>query len=130
MIGRICLGLAAAGAIFAGGAICLVALAMALYALVLPSIGPAAASAVVAAAAAFVICLGALIISLAARAPRPRKTPNAGPLDRLVAFVRTQPVLAISASVAAGFFAVRNPKYLGDAMRAFLDEGSGRRQRR
>jgi hypothetical protein len=129
VIRRICLGLAAGGAIFASAAVCLVALAFALYALVLPRIGPAGAAAVVAAAAAIAVSLAALIISLAARPSRIRKAAASGPLDRIAAFVRAQPVLAIAASLAAGFLAVRNPKYLGDTLRSFLAENPDRRRR-
>ncbi len=122
MIRRLCLALAASGAIFAGAGVVLVALAFALYALVLPRLGPAGAAAAVAAAAAIIIALAGLGIGLAARPPRSRKPRGGGFVERLVAFVQEQPVLAIAASVATGFMAVRNPAYLGQALRAFLDE--------
>ncbi len=121
MIRRICLGLAAGGAIFASAGTCLVALAFALYALALPRLGPAGASATVAAAAALVVTIGALVIALLARPKRIRRGANASPVERIVAFVRDQPVLAISASVAAGFLAIRNPRYVGETLRSFLN---------
>jgi hypothetical protein len=55
---------------------------------------------------------------------RRRKTPAAAPrsfLERGLDLVREKPVVAVSAALAAGFLAIRNPKYLGAAIRAFVE---------
>ncbi len=46
-------------------------------------------------------------------------------------FLREKPVVAISAAIGAGFLAVRNPRYLGAAVRSFLEgrEPPGRKRR-
>jgi hypothetical protein len=122
MVRRLFLALAAAAAFAASAAVCVVALAFALYALVEPSLGRAGAAATVAASAALVIALAALMMSVAAKAKRGKAPPKmGGPMDRIVRFVRDKPVVAISAALAAGFLAIRNPRYLGAAMRAFFE---------
>ena len=113
----------AASAFSAGAAVAVVALAFALYALVEPRLGRAGAAATVAGVTTGLILLGGLMAALAARGPRRRvdPVPPEGPLERVMAFVREKPVLAGAAAIAAGLLAVRNPKYLGEAIRSFLD---------
>ncbi len=123
MLRRLFLALAAAAAFAASAAICVVGLAFALYALVEPYVGRAGAGAVVAAVAALIVALGALFIGGAAKGKRDRR-PTAvagGVAERILRFVREKPVVAISAALGAGFLAVRNPRYLGAAVRAFLE---------
>jgi hypothetical protein len=36
-------------------------------------------------------------------------------------FFRDKPVVAVGAALGAGFLAVRNPKYLGAAIRSFIE---------
>ncbi len=120
---RILLALMAASAFAAGAAVMVIALAFALYALVEPQLGRAGAAATVAATTAALIGLGGLFLALAGRR-KPSKEPLsiAGSLlERALAFVRQKPILTASAAVGAGFMAVRNPKYLGAVLRAFLD---------
>ena len=123
LIRRITLGLLAAAALASAASVFVVALAIALYALVEPSVGAAAAAAIVAGAAAAFIGLLAGILFLAA-APSRAKTPAtvAGSIgDRAMSFFREKPVVAISAALGAGFLAVRNPKYLGAVIRSFVE---------
>ena len=123
MMRRLILALAAAAAFAASAAVCVVALAFALYALVEPYVGRAGAAAIVAAVAALIIAGAALFVGAAAKAKRGRRVPAAvgGVVERLMRFVREKPVVAISAALAAGFLAVRNPRYLGAAVRAFFE---------
>ncbi len=123
MLRRLILALAAIAAFAASAAVCVVALAFALYALVEPYVGRAGAAAIVAAVAALVIAGSALLIGVAAKAKRGRRTtaPVGGVVERVTRFVRDKPVVAISAALAAGFLAVRNPRYLGAAVRAFFE---------
>ena len=119
---RVLLALIAASAFAAAAGVLVVALAFALYALVEPKFGAAGAAATVAGTTAGLMALGGLLIALAAR-PRKRVAPPApeGVLERALAFIRQKPVLAGTAAVGAGLLAVRNPKYLGEVLRSFLD---------
>jgi len=117
---RIILFLASATALATAAGVIVVALAYGLYALVRPAVGPAGGAAVVAGAAALLIGLLGLVMALAARRPRRRREPETM-VDRFVEFVRDKPVTAIAAAIAAGLMAVRNPKYLGAAIRAFVE---------
>ena len=119
---RLLLGLAAAAALSASAAVCVVALAFALYALVEPSVGRAGAAAIVAGPPALIIALTAAFIGAAARSKARKQAGAAGqPVERLMRLVREKPVMAISAALGAGFLAVRNPRYLGAAIRAFFE---------
>ncbi|HEY5105411.1 MAG TPA: hypothetical protein VII73_01425 [Caulobacteraceae bacterium] len=123
IIRRLILGLAAATAFSAAAATCVVALAFALFALVEPYVGRAGAAGIVAASAMFLLIVVALAVSLMARPKRRTSTAGAPAkaLDRAFNFVRQKPVVAITTAVAAGFLAVRNPRYLGTAVRAFME---------
>ena len=123
MLRRLLLGVIAAAAMAASASVLVVALAFALYALVQPSLGSAGAAAAVAGASAVLIGLLATAIALMARAKRPKPKLNAsgGVVERIFELVRDQPVMAISAALGAGFLALRNPTYLGSAIRAFLE---------
>jgi hypothetical protein len=121
---RITLALAAAAALAASAAVFVVALAFALYALVIPYVGPAGAAAVVAGSTGLLIALGALAMTMGGR-PKRKAPPSTaeGIFERGLEFVRENPALAITAAIGAGFMAIRNPQYLGNALRAFV-EGS------
>ena len=118
---RILVALAGITALSVSAGVIVVALAYALYALVKPEIGPAGAAAVVAAAAAVLIGLIGLTLTMMARPPRRRPGQPQSVVDRITEFVRDKPVTAIAAAIAAGLLAVRNPKYLGAMMRAFVE---------
>lgn len=125
------MGLAAAAVLATSASVIVVALAFALYAVVKPFVGPAGAAAIVAGAAAVVLLAGVLALSLAGR-PRPSKVvprgKDAG--ERIMNFVRDKPVTAIAGAVGVGFLAIRNPKYLGMAVRSFLEGRDPPRRRR
>jgi len=131
-IRRVTFALLAAAVLSASAAVCVVALAFALYALVLPSVGPAGASAIVAGVAALLIALAALGLFLAARPRRRRIEPAAasGATARVIDFLREKPWVAISAAIGAGLLAVRNPGYLGAAVRSFLEGREAPKSRR
>jgi hypothetical protein len=115
------LALAAATALAASAGVCVVALAFALYALVRPFVGPAGGAAIVAAAAAILIGVIGVVLGNTGRARRKKPTEPQTVVDRITEFVRDKPVLAIAAGLAAGVLAVRNPRYLGAAVRAFVE---------
>jgi hypothetical protein len=124
---RVLLALMAAATFAAAAAVIVVALAFALYAFVEPRLGRAGAAATVAFVVAILIGFAGMVMALAARGRRRSKataTLSGGILERAIAFVRQKPILAASAALGAGLMASRNPKYLGEAIRAFLDGGS------
>jgi len=106
----------------ASAAVCVVALAFALYAAVEPRFGRAGAAGIVAGATALLVALVAVALLVASRGKR-RKAVPAGrkALDRGLDFVREQPVLTIAAALGTGLLAVRNPEYLGSVIRAFVE---------
>ncbi len=118
---RILFFLAATTAFAVSAGVVVIALAYALYALVKPSLGPAGASAVVAGAAALLIALIGVILAAVSRPPPRKARTSDSVVDRVVEFVRDRPVSAVAAAIAAGLMAVRNPKYLGAAIRAFVE---------
>jgi hypothetical protein len=61
-------------------------------------------------------------LAIAGRPRTPKIVPKGkDPLARVSNFLKEQPVTAILAAVGVGFLAIRNPKYLGVAARAFLE---------
>ena len=120
---RILFFLASATALAVSAGVIVVALAFALYALVKPYVGASGGAAIVAAAAAVLIGGLGLAIGAAAR-PRRRRAGRRDadtPLDRMVDFIRDKPVTSMAAAIAAGLMAVRNPDYLGAAIRSFIE---------
>ena len=120
---RVILALAGAAVLAASAAVCVVALAFGLYAWVEPTLGRAGAAGVVAGATALLVAAAAAALLIASRGKRRKVAlvPNRTALDRSLDFVRDQPVLAIIGAVGAGLLAVRNPEYLGSAVRAFFE---------
>ncbi len=120
---RVLLALMAAAMFSAAAAVIVVALAFALYALVEPHLGRAGAAATVALATAILIGFAGLIMVIAGRNKRSRlaSSLSGGVLERVIAFVRQKPIVAASAAIGAGLMAARNPKYLGEALRAFFE---------
>ncbi|HZZ34529.1 MAG TPA: hypothetical protein VFE03_02295, partial [Caulobacteraceae bacterium] len=113
----------AAAAFAASAAVCVVALAFALYAGVEPYLGRAGASGVVAGTAALFIFIMALILANAGK-PKPKPKPAAGAeglIERGLEFIRDKPIVAIAAAIGVGILAVRNPQYFGAAIRAFVE---------
>jgi hypothetical protein len=131
ILGRVGVALAAAAILATSASIFVVALAFALYALVRPSLGPAGAGAVVAGSAALLILLMGVAVAMIPKG-KPAKITAKGkdPVERIVNFFRDTPITAIAAAVATGVLAIRNPKYLGVAVRSFLEGGETPRRRR
>jgi uncharacterized PurR-regulated membrane protein YhhQ (DUF165 family) len=125
LIRKILLLFAAAGAALAAAGVVVVSLAYALYALMRDVFGFGAASsaAVVAGAVAliFLILFGVLAIKAGAK---PKEAPM---VERLKTIVRERPIVAASAALAAGVFAVKNPKAILPLILAFLEPKSPRR---
>ena len=120
---RILLELVAATMFSAAAGVIVVALAFALYALMEPYLGKAGAAATVALATAILTGLAGMIMAMVGRNKRSRlaSSLSGGVLERVIAFVRQKPIVAASAAIGAGLMATRNPKYLGEALRAFLE---------
>jgi hypothetical protein len=118
---RILFLLAAATMIAVSAGVIVVALAFALYALVKPGLGQAGAAGVVAGAAAVLIALVGLLLALSARRPRRKAFEPKNLFDRAFQFLKEKPVTAVAAAAAAGLLMVRNPEYLGAAIRAFVE---------
>jgi hypothetical protein len=108
-------------ALAAAAAVCVVALAFALYAALLPAWGPALAAAGVAGACVLLILLGALSAFVAANPPKLKS--KAGSEDLVAkAFVlaREKPIVAAAAILVAGAVALRNPKITATLVAAFM----------
>ncbi|HEY5071021.1 MAG TPA: hypothetical protein VII63_03220 [Caulobacteraceae bacterium] len=120
---RLTLALTAAAVFATSAAVAVIAVAFALYALLLAYVTPAGAAAIVAGAAAAVLALGALIIGRRPRVKRAAAQPPraTGFMERALTLVRDKPVVAIAAAIGAGFLVIRNPRYLGAAVRAFVE---------
>jgi hypothetical protein len=131
ILGRIAVGLAAAAVLATSAAIFVIALAFALYAVVRPSVGPAGAAAIVAGAAALLVLSGAVALALVSRGKEAKRAERGkDPAARLINLVREKPVATIVAAIGAGFLAIRNPKYLGAALRSFLEGPETPKRRR
>ena len=125
MIRKILLLFAAGGAALAAAGVIVVALAYALYALMRDTAGLSAAgsSAVVAGAIAVIFLIVFIVLAIKAGA-KPKEAPM---VERLKTIVRERPVMAAGAALAAGVFAVRNPKAILPLILAFLEPKSPRR---
>ena len=117
-------GMVAASAFAACAAVAVFAVGFALYAFAEPYLGRAGAAAAVAGSAAVFMAIGGILVGLAGGRSRKPPPPLKGPeafVERAFEFVRERPVVAVTAALAAGFMAVRNPGYLGAALRSFLE---------
>lgn len=133
MLQRLLLALAAGTIFVTATGVAVVALAFALFALVEPYVGRAGAAAIVVGAAALLMLGVALALRSLARRRRRAKAMIAGkggPLDRILGFVREEPLMAASAALGAGFMAIRNPRYLGATLRSFFEGREAREPRR
>jgi hypothetical protein len=134
MLRRLLLALVAAAALATSASVLVVALAFTLYAFVEPFVGRSGAAATVAGAAAVLIGLMGMMIAMMARPKRSKRALSGsktvgGGIDRIIGMVREKPLMTVSAAIGAGFMAVRNPGYLGAAIRAFLDGRPASRRR-
>ena len=113
----------AVSAFSAAAAVGVVALAFAFYAVLEPWLGRAGAAATLASTTAVAMAVAGMIVAVAARPKRAPPTPQTaeGLIERALTFVKQRPVLSVSAALAAGLLAIRNPKYLGSALRAFVE---------
>ncbi|HUZ11238.1 MAG TPA: hypothetical protein VMU93_00105 [Caulobacteraceae bacterium] len=120
---RLLFVLGAISALAVSAGVCVVAAAFALFAVLSPEVGTAGAAALVCLAGALLIgVIGLALMGLGRGRARRRKGAEPQRLvERAVEFLREQPVLAIAGALAAGLLAVRNPKYLGAAIRAFVE---------
>ena len=118
----ILLAIVLAGLAVSAGVV-VVGLTYAAYALLEPRLGAAGASAVMVGVVAVILggAAGALFVLSRPKkvvvAPRP--SPVAGIVETLSDVVRERPVVVLLAAVGAGVLAVRNPRYLASALRAF-----------
>jgi uncharacterized PurR-regulated membrane protein YhhQ (DUF165 family) len=122
---KILLLFAAAGAALAAAGVVVVSLAFALYALMRDVAGfsAAASSAIVAGAVALIFLIVFAILAIKA-ASKPKEPPM---VEKLKTLVRERPIVAAGAALAAGVFAVKNPKAILPLILAFLEPKSPRR---
>ena len=125
MIRKLLLIFAAGGAALAAAGVLVVSLAWALYALMRDQadLSAAASAAVVAAVVALIFVMVAAVLAIKAGA-KPKEPPV---VERLKSFVRERPLAAGAAALAAGVFAVRNPKAFLPLVLAFLEPKNPRR---
>lgn len=101
----------AVSALGAAAAVCVVALAFAFYAAMLPLIGAAWAAASVAGLAALLMAIGALVLVFKAHPPKFGKAAEERDvLTRMLDLAREKPIVAASAIIAAAAVALKNPK--------------------
>ncbi|CAN5703888.1 hypothetical protein JKL49_02500 [Phenylobacterium sp. 20VBR1] len=101
----------AVSALAAAAVVVVVALAFALYAAVLPLVGPAWAAASVAGAAAGLMVLCALVLLIKVNPPKFGKQPQERDvLTRLIDLAKDKPIVAASAIIAGAAVALKNPK--------------------
>ena len=101
----------AVSALAAAAVVVVVALAFALYAAVLPPVGPAWAAASVAGAAAGLMVLCALVLLIKVNPPKFGKQPQERDvLTRLIDLAKDKPIVAASAIIAGAAVALKNPK--------------------
>jgi hypothetical protein len=113
--------LAAATMLAVSAGVVVIALAYALFALARPYVGPAGGAAIVAGAAALLIGLIGLTFALMGRRPKRKTNEPESVTERIVDFVKSKPITAVGGAIAAGILAIRNPGYLGSAIRAFIE---------
>ena len=113
--------LAAATMLAVSAGVVVIALAYALFALARPYVGPAGGAAIVAGAAALLIGLIGLTFALLGRRPKRKANQPESVTERVVDFVKSKPITAVGGAIAAGILAIRNPGYLGSAIRAFIE---------
>jgi hypothetical protein len=97
-----------------------VALAFALYALVLPYVGAAGAGAVVAGVFALILAIGGFAAMPRGRKRRAGAATPAGVAEDLMELVRDKPIASAGVALAAGIMAMRNPRVIGEIARAFF----------
>jgi hypothetical protein len=114
-LGRLILAVCGTAALAAASGVFVVALSLALYAALEPTLGPAGAAASVAAACLLLLASAGLALLLIATL-RPRRAPSSEGSDLgvdLLELARRRPVLALFATAAAtviGISALRNPR--------------------
>ena len=100
--------------------IAVVAAAFALFAFLCEYLSPAGAAATIAGVAALTALIAGLLLK-----PRAAKRLADAPsqddmLGRVIELARKRPILAATATIAVGVFAVRNPKLLGALVSALI----------
>ncbi|MBO9558839.1 MAG: hypothetical protein J7515_09660 [Caulobacter sp.] len=125
IFGKTLTTLAAAAAIAAAAAVSVVSAAFALFAVLAPHLGSAGAAAVVAAVAAAIVGIAGLVAALKAE-DRVHHHQTAGPdgfafAEKAIEMVKERPILTVSAGLAAGIIAFRNPALAAVVAKALLD---------
>lgn len=125
MFDRAVSSLISAAAASAAVVVCVVALGFALYALILPMLGPAGAAAVVALVAALAVGIYALIVTFRAQAREreSRAAQSAAQSDimglvplALGEFARDRPILIVIVGALATFLAARHPQMVREVL--------------
>ena len=105
----------------AAAGVAVIALAFALYAALLPSLGPALSAASVAGSSVLVILFGGLTaLFVASPQRRPVKAVSPDLTSRLFGLASDKPLIAAAAILVVGFLASRNPKITAALVGAFM----------
>ncbi len=128
IFGKTLTALAAAAAIAAAAAVSVFAAAFALFAVLQPHLGVAGSAAVVAAVAALIVGIGGLVAALKVEDRTHHHHQPAGPdgfafAEKAIEMVKERPILTVSAGLAAGIIAFRNPALAAVVAKALLDAG-------
>jgi hypothetical protein len=120
---RALMAVAAAAAIAAAAAGSVAAAAFALFAALVPQVGPAWAAAIVAASAAVLVLVAGLVARarVSGRQRRREAEPDASLIQKMVELARAHPVLATGVALGAGVYALRNPKLVAAVVAAFME---------
>jgi uncharacterized membrane protein YidH (DUF202 family) len=132
IVERTLLALATAAAVIAAVGVAVVSAFFALYALVVPHVGPPGAAAIVAAAAAVLAAVIAMIA--ASRMDGDKRRPHQaaeeipsghadpGMVGVIMGLVKERPLMAAGAAVAVGVYALKNPALISAVVKAFIEQ--------
>ena len=115
---RILKALAAGAVVVSAVAVCVISLALAVHAVLLPLLGEAGTLGLIAAGFAVLALVAAMI---AVQKPEPRKTsPSGTPLiDILLDLVQAKPLMSTALAALVGLILSRNPDLLATLIRTF-----------
>ncbi|MCA3710243.1 MAG: hypothetical protein IM658_06000 [Phenylobacterium sp.] len=124
-LGRLILAVCGTAALAAASGVFVVALSLALYAALEPTLGPAGAAAAVAVACLLILASAGLVLLLiATRRPRRAAASEGGDFGaELLELARRRPVLALfgaAAATAIGLSALRNPRIVSGLVSVVL----------
>lgn len=115
---RLFRALAAGAVVVSAVAVCVIALALAVHAVLLPLLGEAGTLALIAAGFA-VLALVAAVIAVQRPEPRPARASGAHLVDILLDLVQAKPLTSTALAALIGLILSRNPDLLASLVRTF-----------